>query len=107
MLITLTALIACGSMTAACASWLPTSAPSADPVRAPRVAVPEMALAPCKLTTLPTDREITWAELEAAYLLRGQQVVQCEMARRLALDTLMAERELHVAWEARRSEGER
>ena len=60
-----------------------------------------------KLTTLPTDREITWAELEAAYLLRGQQVVQCEMARRLALDTLMAERELHVAWEARRSEGER
>ena len=89
---TLTALIVCVSMTAACASWLPTSAPPPDPVRAPRVAVPETALEPCKLITLPTDREITWAELEAAYLLRGQHLVACEMARQLAVDTLMAER---------------
>ena len=61
-------------------------------MRAPRVVVPETALAPCKLITLPTDREITWAELEAAYLLRGQHLVACEMARQLAVDTLMAER---------------
>ncbi len=90
--LTLTALIVCASMTAACASWLPTSAPPPDPVRGPRVALPETALAPCRLITMPTDGEITWAELEAAYLLRGQHLVACEMARRLAVETLMAER---------------
>lgn len=34
----------------------------------------------------------TWADLEAAYLLRGRQLIECDLARRLAVETLKAER---------------
>ncbi|HEY1073825.1 hypothetical protein [Brevundimonas sp.] len=34
------------------------------------------------------------ADLEAAYLLRGAQIVACDGARRLAVETLSAERAL-------------
>ena len=64
--------------------------------------IPEAALKPCQLATVPTDREFMWAELEATYLLRGQQLVQCSLARPLAVKTLLAERAA-----ARRSEDER
>jgi hypothetical protein len=38
------------------------------------------------------------ADLEAAYLLRGAQIVACDSARRLAVETLMAEREMLDHW---------
>lgn len=55
--------------------------------------VPELALTPCRLATLPPDKPVTWADLEAAYVLRGRQLIECEMARKLAIETLTAERE--------------
>ncbi len=61
-------------------------------MKPPRLAIPELAQRPCALATLPADRVITWAELEEAYLLRGRQLVECELARRLGIDTLLAER---------------
>lgn len=61
-------------------------------MRPPRLAVPELARTACALATLPADAVVTWADLEAAYLLRGRQLVECELARRLAIDTLEAER---------------
>lgn len=35
----------------------------------------------------------TWADLEAAYLSRGRQLIECDLARRLAVETLLAERQ--------------
>ena len=30
----------------------------------------------------------TWADLEAAYVLRGRQLVECDLGRRLAVETI-------------------
>ncbi|MDO9609314.1 MAG: hypothetical protein Q7J26_12380 [Brevundimonas sp.] len=38
--------------------------------------------------------EPTAADLDAAYVLRGAQIVACDGARRLALEVLLAERAL-------------
>jgi len=34
----------------------------------------------------------TVGDLEAGYMIRGRQIADCDIARRLAVDTLMAER---------------
>lgn len=44
-----------------------------------------MALEPCRLPVLP-DGPITWADLERVYLERGEAIVSCDQARRLALE---------------------
>jgi len=44
-----------------------------------------MALEPCRLPVLP-DGPITWADLERVYLERGEALVECDQARRLALE---------------------
>lgn len=49
---------------------------------------------PCSLATLPA--EPTMGDLEVGYVLRGAQIVACDGARRLAVDTLMAERAMQV-----------
>lgn len=79
--------IACALMTASCAGTLPIS--TVAPVR---LALPEAATRPCILATLPA--EPTLGDLETAYAARGAQVVACDGARRLAVETLLAERAL-------------
>ncbi|WP_292107413.1 hypothetical protein [Brevundimonas sp.] len=69
-------------MSAACASWRPAPAPIQPPP------TPAFALRPCPIATLPEAP--TWADLETAYILRGRQLVECDLARRLAVETLEA-----------------
>jgi len=79
------ALIACAAMTASCAGSPPIST-----VAPTRLTLPEVAKRPCALTTLPA--EPTAGDLDTAYVLRGAQIVACDGARRLAVETLLAER---------------
>ena len=51
---------------------------------------------PCQLAVLP-DRP-TRADLDSAYVTRGAQLVACEAARALAVETLLAERALQDRW---------
>ena len=85
------ALSACVIMTASCAA---SRTPS--PVAPPRLILPDAATRPCDLAVLP--QTATAADLEAAYVRRGGQILACEAARRLAVETLEAERALVDAW---------
>lgn len=76
-------------MTAACAT-------SPRPVAPPRLALPDAATRPCALAVLPDHP--TAADLDATYMQRGAQVVSCDAARALAVETLMAERRLIDEW---------
>lgn len=80
-----TALIACALMTMSCAVSRPTSA-----VAPPRLTLPYAAARPCDLHRLPDQP--TLADLEIGYMTRGAQIVSCDAARRLAVETLMVER---------------
>lgn len=55
-----------------------------------------MATEPCRLARLGDTA--TWADLEAAYVMRGVHLADCDLARRLALETLAAERLAIDAW---------
>ena len=88
---TLCGLIAYGLMTANCAGSPPIST-----VAPPRLALAEAATGPCALATLPEGARL--ADLEAAYLLRGAQIVACDSARRLAVEALIAERAMQDRW---------
>lgn len=81
----LIALIVCATMMASCAGSLPTyrAAP-------PRLSLPETAARACALHRLP--EAATLGDLEAGYMIRGRQIADCESARRLAVETLFAER---------------
>lgn len=85
------ALAVCMTLTAACAASPPTS--RAAP---PRLLLPVEATRPCALATLPA--EPTLGDLEAAYAIRGAQIATCDAARRLAVETLQAERAAVDAW---------
>lgn len=78
-------------MTTNCAAWRPTST-----VEPPRLVLPEAARRPCALAVLP--ERPTRADLEAAYMVRGAQIVACDGARALATDTLLAERAAQDRW---------
>lgn len=84
------ALLVCASMTASCAASRP---PSAEP---PRLLLPTEATRPCTLERLPEAP--TQADLEVAYVERGLSLVACDNARRLAVETLEAERTLQDRW---------
>lgn len=71
-----------------CAASRPTSA-----VAPPRLTLPETALRPCELHRLP--EAATLADLEIGYVTRGAQIVACDAARQLAVETLRAERKAH------------
>lgn len=77
------------TMTASCAGMRPPSVP--EPVR---LSLPVEASRPCRLVTLGPSPTI--ADLEAAYMARGEALVACDAARRLAVATLMAERAAQV-----------
>lgn len=76
-------------MTAACAT-------SPRPVAPPRLALPDAATRSCALAVLPDHP--TAADLDAAYMQRGAQVVSCDAARALAVETLIAERRRIDEW---------
>lgn len=76
-------------MTAACAT-------SPRPVAPPRLALPDAATRRCTLAVLPDHP--TAADLDATYMQRGAQVVSCDAARALAVETLAAERRLIDEW---------
>ncbi|WP_395943181.1 hypothetical protein [Brevundimonas sp.] len=75
----------CAAMIASCAASPPTST-----VAPARLTLPQAATRPCALATLPADP--TAGDLDAAYVLRGAQILACDGARRLAVETLLAER---------------
>lgn len=80
------ALTGCALMIAGCANSPPTSASP------PRLALPVEAMTPCRLAILPEAP--TRQDLDAAYALRGAQLIACDAARRTAVETLIAEREM-------------
>lgn len=90
------ALSACVIMTASCAV-----SPQPSPVAPPRLILPDAVTRPCDLAVLP--EAATAADLEAAYVRRGGQILACDAARRLAVETLEAERALIDAWTRSRS----
>ena len=100
--------IVCALMTASCAG-----SPRISPVAPPRLALPETASRPCASATAWAASCTCWpptavapvaaptlADLEAAYMLRGAQVLACDGARRLAVETLLAERAMQAAGRA-------
>lgn len=62
----------------------------------PRLVLPQTALTPCRLDRLPDAP--TLADLEASYMARGLALAECDAARRLAVETLQAERALQDRW---------
>jgi len=58
-------------------------------VAAPHIEMPELAERPCRLDTLPASP--TLSDLEISYAQRGADLVACEAARKLAVDTFEAQ----------------
>lgn len=85
-------LLVCATMTASCAGSPPTS------VTPPRLTLPRAAMTPCRLDRLPEAP--TLADLETSYMARGLALAECEAARRLAVETLQAERTVQDRWRA-------
>ncbi len=86
----LTVLIVCALTMTSCAASRPTSG-----VAPPRLTLPAQAVRPCELHRMPADA--TLADLEIGYVTRGAQIVACDTARRLAVETLRAERAAQAA----------
>ncbi len=82
--------VVCAVMIASCAGSPPLSA---EP---PRLSLPETAETPCRLDRLPDAP--TLADLEISYIARGLALAECDAARRLAVETLLAERTLQDRW---------
>jgi hypothetical protein len=79
-------LLVCAMLTCSCASRTPVSA------AAPRVDMPPEASRSCSLYRLP--QAPTQADLEIGYATRGAQLVACDAARALAVQTHAAEHAL-------------
>lgn len=79
-------------MIASCAASPPPSA------RPPRLTLPSAATTPCRLDRLP--ERPTLADFESVYMVRGLRLAECEAARALAVETLLAERALQDRWRA-------
>lgn len=75
-----------------CALMIASCAASPPPLRAapPQLTIPQAVLRPCRLATLPPDA--TLADLEASYARRGADLVACDAARALAVESLRAQR---------------
>lgn len=82
----LSALLGFTMLTAGCAK------PPQVSQAVPRLVLAAEAKAPCALHTLPL--EPTLADLEIGYVTRGAQIVACDAARRLAVETYEAQRSL-------------
>ena len=93
--LTLSALLISAIISSGCASWFQRPAPPTEP---PRLTLPALAATPCVLPRLPENP--TWADLDAVAIQRAAALVQCEVARALAVETLTAERALQDRWRA-------
>ena len=78
---TLCGLIACGLLTSGCVKQAPASVPM--------LTLPEAARTPCRLPVLPDSP--TQADLDAAYLARGEAVAVCNGRRDLAVQSFDAQ----------------
>ena len=85
---TLIALSACAPMISNCASLPPSLS------AAPQIEMPAEALRPCTLSRLP--ERPSQGELDIAYAQRGADLVACDAARRLAVQTHAAEHQLEA-----------
>ncbi|PQZ82908.1 hypothetical protein CQ035_10340 [Brevundimonas sp. MYb46] len=65
----------------------------------------EAATRPCALAVLPNAPSL--ADLEAAYMARGAQIVACDSARRLAVEALNVERAMQDRWMEAQKRGRR
>jgi uncharacterized lipoprotein YajG len=81
--------IACTLLIASCAKPPPSLS------AAPQLSLAPEALRPCALHVLPSTP--TLADLEIGYVTRGAQLVACDAARRLAVETHQAQQALGVA----------
>ena len=90
----LSALLGFTMLTVGCAKPPPTSS------AAPRLALAAEAKTPCALHILP--EQPTLADLEIGYVTRGAQIVACDAARRLAVETYAAQQGLTLADQAAR-----
>ena len=77
--------LACGLTTTNCASRPALPA-------APRLEMPVEARRPCELYRLPESTNL--ADLEIGYATRGAQIVACDGARSLAIETFDGEHRL-------------
>ena len=59
------------------------------PAANPHIEMPEVAGRPCRLDTLPASP--TLSDLEISYTARGANVVACDAARKLAVETFAAQ----------------
>ncbi len=84
--LTLPALLVCATLISSCASRTPVLP------AAPRVGMPPEAARSCGLYLLPASP--TQADLEIGYATRGAQLVACDAARALAVQTHTAEHAL-------------
>lgn len=74
-------------------------------VAPPRLSLPTAAAEPCAIQLLPESA--TLADLETGYAARGTQIAACDAARRLAVETLLAERALQDRWRKEQAEPRR
>lgn len=88
------ALLACALTMSGCATRTP-ALPAA-----PQLAMPPEATRPCELHRLPEAP--TLADLEVGFARRGAEIVACDAARRLAVETHEAEHALEAAARSRR-----
>lgn len=93
----LIALLGFSMLTVGCAKPPPISQ------AAPRLALAAEAKAPCALHVLPLQP--TLADLEIGYVTRGAQIVACDGARRLAVETYEAQQGLGAVGRPGRSTG--
>lgn len=77
----------CAGLTSACASSTRSLA-----VAGPQIEMPPAARQACELFTLPADA--TQGDLDRGFALRGSQIVACDSARRLAVETFDAQQAL-------------
>lgn len=89
----LSVLLGFAMLTVGCAKPPPTFS------AAPRLALAAEAKAPCALHTLPAAP--TLADLEIGYVTRGAQIIACDAARRLAVETYEAQQGLTAELSAR------
>lgn len=72
-------------LTVSCAGSPPSLA-----VATPSIDMPQVATRPCRLDVLPPSPTIS--DLEISYVARGSDLVDCDAARRLAVETFEAQR---------------
>lgn len=94
----LTALVACMSMTAACAPFVPRSVATqaTTEARPPRLETPAWMRQPCRLALLPAGAD--QAAYDLTFAARGEQLVDCDTVRAASIDLRDREHAAQDAW---------